>query len=173
MAPVGGGVLRWSPVEEKRHVRLATRRGFLKNRERGERVIRANKSTKNPRGCIAHHDGERFESAWLTTSERERCSPKAERGWRAPVWLLGGVGRWRGGLPLGARLGGNGGRALERLELKLRERRMGGGEWRHAMRERTEWGVAGKERGQRRQAEWGSGCWAGPGRRKTGRTEEE
>jgi hypothetical protein len=31
-------VLRWSPVEEKRLVRLATHQCFLKNRERDERV---------------------------------------------------------------------------------------------------------------------------------------
>jgi hypothetical protein len=36
------------------------------------------------------------------------------------------AGRWRGGLPPGTQLGGNGGRALRRLELKQRERRMGG-----------------------------------------------
>jgi hypothetical protein len=39
------------------------------------------------------------------------------------------VGRWRGGLPSGARLDGNGRRALGRLELKSRERRMGGPVW--------------------------------------------
>jgi hypothetical protein len=49
--------LRWSPAEEKRLMRLATRRGFLKNRERSERVIGASKSTKNPHGCTVHHGG--------------------------------------------------------------------------------------------------------------------
>jgi hypothetical protein len=39
-------------------VRLATRWGFLKNRERGERVTRANKSTKNPHVGTVHHGGE-------------------------------------------------------------------------------------------------------------------
>jgi hypothetical protein len=108
-------------------VRLATHQGFLKNRERGERVTRAGKSTKNPRDCTVHHDGERFESTWLTTSGRGRCSLEAEGGQCTSVCLLGGVGRWRGGLPSGARLGGNGGMAFRRLELKLRERRMEGG----------------------------------------------
>jgi hypothetical protein len=37
------------------------------------------------------------------------------------------AGRWRGGLPSGARLGSNGRRALGQLELKPRERRMGVG----------------------------------------------
>jgi hypothetical protein len=82
-------VLRWSPAEEKRLVRLATHRGFLKNRERGERVTGADKLTNNSRGCIVHHGGERFESAWLTASGRGRCSPETKGGRHAPVWWLG------------------------------------------------------------------------------------
>jgi hypothetical protein len=73
-------------------VRLATCWGFLKNRERGERVTGAGKSTKNPRGCTIHRGGERFESAWLMASGRGRCSLEAEGGRCTPVWLLGGGG---------------------------------------------------------------------------------
>jgi hypothetical protein len=76
-------------------VRFATRRGFLNNRERGERVIRADKLTKTPCGCTVHRGGERFESTWLTASGRGRCSLEAEGGRRAPVWLIGGG--WGGG----------------------------------------------------------------------------
>jgi hypothetical protein len=82
-------VLRWSPAEEKR---LVTRRHFLKNTERGERVTGVGKLTKNPHGCTVHHGGERFKSVWLTTLGRGRCSSKAGGGRRAPVWLLGGGG---------------------------------------------------------------------------------
>jgi hypothetical protein len=89
--------LRWSPAEEKRPMRLTTRWGFLKNREWGERVTGAGKSTKNPRRCTIHHGGERFESTWLMASGRGRCSLEAEGGWCALVWLLRGGGevvRW-------------------------------------------------------------------------------
>jgi hypothetical protein len=79
-------------VEEKRPVRLATHRGFLKNRERGERVIGASKSTKNSHGCTVYRGGERFESTWLTASGWGRCLPDAEGGRRVPVWLLRGGG---------------------------------------------------------------------------------
>jgi hypothetical protein len=81
-------------MEEKRHVRLAIHWDFLKNIERGERVTRASKSTKNSRSCTIHRDGERFESVWLTASGWGRCSSEAEGGWRAPTWLLRGAGRW-------------------------------------------------------------------------------
>jgi hypothetical protein len=81
--------LRWSPAEEKRLMRLTTRRGFLKNRERG---IGASKSIKNPHGCTVHHGGEKFEFVWLMALGQGRCSPEAEGGRRAPVWLLRGGG---------------------------------------------------------------------------------
>jgi hypothetical protein len=89
--PSAAEALRWSPAEEKRLVRLTAHWGFLKNkeRERGERVTGASKSIKNSRGCTVHHNGERFESVWLTTSGWGRCSLKAEGGWCAFVWLLG------------------------------------------------------------------------------------
>jgi hypothetical protein len=136
--PSAAEALWWSPAEEKRPVRLATRQGFLKNRERGERVTGAGKLTKNPRSCTVHHDGERFESAWLTASGGEDVHRRPKGVGVLQFGCSEGVERWRGGLPSGAQLGGNGGRALGRLEPKLRERRMGG-EWHHAAGDRTEW----------------------------------
>jgi hypothetical protein len=91
---------------------------------------------------------------------------------------LDGVGRWRGGLSLGAQLDGHGGRALGWLKLKPRGKRMGGSEWCHVAGERTE-GGGGRPTGQWRRAvttslchawrqgrahgKWGCGRWAGPG----------
>jgi hypothetical protein len=67
------------------------------------------------------------------------------------------VGRWRGGLPSGAQLGGNGGRVLRWLELKPKERRMDGGggsdESHHVAGERT---GGGGSQGIRPKA--GPGC---------------
>jgi hypothetical protein len=73
------------------------------------------------------------------------------------------VGRWRGGLPSGAQLGGNGGRVLRWLELKPKERRMDGGgsdESHHVAGERTGGGGWGAR---------GSGLRQDPGAAETGR----
>jgi hypothetical protein len=56
-----GGQLRWSPAEKKRPVRLTTHRGFLRNRERAQRVTGAGESTKNPHGGTVHYGGGQME----------------------------------------------------------------------------------------------------------------
>jgi hypothetical protein len=92
MAPIGGGGATGVTCEGEQAREARNTPSFLKNRERGERITRADKSTKNPHGCTVHHSGERFESTWLTASGRGRCSPEAKGGRRASVWLLGGGG---------------------------------------------------------------------------------
>jgi hypothetical protein len=95
MAPVGGGGATMVAYKgEKAHEGRNTPRFLEEERERGKRVTGAGKSTKNPRGCTIHRSGEKFESAWLTASGWGRCSPEAEGGRHALVWLLRGVGRW-------------------------------------------------------------------------------
>jgi hypothetical protein len=93
-APADGGALWWSPVEEKRPVRLATHRGFLKNRERGERVIGAGKSTKNSHGCTVYRGGKGLNprGSRLQGGEDVYRTPKG-----VGVFLFGcseGVGWW-------------------------------------------------------------------------------
>jgi hypothetical protein len=92
MAPIGGGGATGVTYGGEQAREARNMPGFLKNRERGERVTRADKSTKNPHGCTVHHSGESFESTWLTALGRGRCSPEAKGGQRASVWLFGGGG---------------------------------------------------------------------------------
>jgi hypothetical protein len=93
MAPVSGGcAMVVACGGEKAREAHNTPEFLEEQRERGERVTRVGKSTKNPRDCTIHHDGERFESTWLTVSGWGRCSPEAEGGQCTPVCLLGGVG---------------------------------------------------------------------------------
>jgi hypothetical protein len=106
-------------------VRLTTHWGFLKNRGR------------EVRGSPEPANRQRIPAVALFTATGKGLNPRSSRHWggedvhqrpKGVNALLFGcserAGRWRGGLPLGARLGGNGGLALGRLDLKLRERRM-------------------------------------------------